>query len=264
MRTNLEFLQKRLCLSPDKIKSTLIQRASLLKLSSSAIEAKIEAVRHEAGMNDEEARSFFQRGAQVLLMGSENTLAKIAFVRSRLRLTGAELKKLLLAMPHVAAMNSERNFEPKVAFIEGLLGAEATKDYVVRSPQILAASLHKRLIPRLLQLRLEAPNIGESTEVEEWTTLLDDMRRKTDEKWDEVLRRKGGREGGGEDGSIYYWHEQGEEAPSAEEIEELMKDLDIEEGEGGGEGVWEEEDADKDEIDEFNIVPNPGGSASVN
>ena len=111
----------------------------------------LAALQSRLGLSDAELKKVVLRLPAVLGFSVEaNVLPSLAALQSRLGLSEAELKKVVLLQPAVLSLSVEANVLPKVAFFQRDLGLtdEEVRERVVSCPAMLSYSLEGRLRPR--------------------------------------------------------------------------------------------------------------------
>ena len=109
------------------------------------------ALQSRLGLSEAELKKVVLGSPPLLGLNVEaNVLPSLAALQSRLGLSEAELKKVVLGLPSVLGYSMEANVLPKVAFFQRDLGLtdEEVRERVVSCPAMLGYSLEGRLRPR--------------------------------------------------------------------------------------------------------------------
>jgi hypothetical protein len=89
---------------------------------------------------------------------------RCGWLRSRLDLSDAELKKVMMRLPQVLGLSVEATLEPKLDWLQDRLDLDAAqlKKMVLRLPAVLSYSVEDNFSPRLdwLQMRLDLDDAG--------------------------------------------------------------------------------------------------------
>lgn len=88
-----------------------------------------------------------------MFLSSDNVEHRLEYLQSRLSLSDSQLVSLIVRSFGVVCLAIDNNLQPKIMFIEKLLGFDEMKELLLRCPYVLMASLENRLKPRMLQMQ---------------------------------------------------------------------------------------------------------------
>ena len=121
-------------------------------LDAATVEAKSDALQSRLALSEAQLRKVVVAHPQVLGCSFESNISpSLDALQSRLALSEAQLQKVVVALPPVLGCSFESNIGPKLDYLQSALALQldALRDRVVRFPALLGYSEAQRFRPRI-------------------------------------------------------------------------------------------------------------------
>ena len=121
-------------------------------LDAATVEATSNALQSRLALSEAQLRKMVMSRPQVLGYNFESSMSpSLDALQSRLALSEAQLKRVVLLLPTVLGYSFESNISPKLDYLQSALALplDALRDRVVRFPPLLGYSHAQRFRPRI-------------------------------------------------------------------------------------------------------------------
>jgi mTERF domain-containing protein len=151
--TNLSYfyLQRELGLSDVALMRVTYEAGSALGMTSANIRHKVDVLRENLDLSDEDIRVIIERLPPILhLSADKNVAPTIQFLIRSLDMSRDELRSVILACPSVLSY-SIKNLQTKIKFFTFMLGlsTQECRRLLLAEPNLLRAGVRTGLVPRM-------------------------------------------------------------------------------------------------------------------
>lgn len=180
----LDWLQQRLDLTDHQLNRIIKSMPTIVNLiceNRDAIETKMNWLQGTLGVDNKKLGFVLCHVPTFITMSDESLEPKICWLKRRLSISEDEVLTMMRENPSLLASSIEFNLQPKLNFLDSVLGKEEAGKLIRANPVVLNCSMKRRYEPRLSDARRVGLDIDAS--------LIRKMGMNNDKQWQTLLQK---------------------------------------------------------------------------